>query len=127
MVRVSAIPAPSGWHEIIRGLVSVRVAEEWKGKAWPTAVQGPEDSSAEMEMEGALKRAKPCPHGPDAELAEWRGWKQAIAAVGNCQGPELGGCLIEKSTERCSGDAIGSTDPSPRSFCRLGPLEESQK
>ena len=43
--------------------------------------------------------------------------EQAIAAIGNFQGPDVGH-FIEESTEGCSGDAVGSTDPSSSSFHR---------
>ena len=61
------------------------------------AALGPEDSSAKTELEGALKRAKaqegtPTRIDPDARVGAARErvarLEQAIAAMGNCQGPE---------------------------------------
>ena len=64
---------------------------------------GPEDSSAKTEFEGALKRAKaqegaPTRIDPDARVGAARErvarLEQAIAAMGNCQGPELDMLII---------------------------------
>ena len=138
----SAIPAPAGWYEIIRGPrpPSVQWPKKGKGKgnqddvgvqhrggagipgsgarvpggrwnrgdsqrsakirslAGALAALGPEDSSAKTELEGALKRAKaqegaPTRFDPDARVGAARErvarLEQAIAAMGNCQGPEL--------------------------------------
>ena len=98
------------------------------------AALGPEDSSAKIEIEGALKRAKaqestPTRVDPDARVGAARD-RVARLEQAICDGEfseardGCVGCFFEESTETCSGDASGSIDQSPRSFHRTGQEED---